>query len=200
MRIELHQKLDEAGSEELAAGVRRALDDLQVVVSDFAAMLGTVTRMIDSARSVTGGAFGEDEVDEAVAFLEWLRANHFVLLGTRDYEVTGQASPLLRAIPGTGLGILRDEQRLEDEQPCQGLASRVLSGDLITIGKTSRAGDGAPARAHGRHLAQEARARRQRDRPDPPGRPVHVAGLHGAGGAHAAAAPQAAPRSSRPRS
>ncbi len=47
------------------------------------------------------------EVAEAIQFLEWLKADHFILLGTREYSFPdgiGAADPQ----DGSGLGILRD--------------------------------------------------------------------------------------------
>ena len=48
-------------------------------------------------------------LDEAIAFLQWLRENHFVFLGYREYEIVKQnEQPGFKLKPGTGLGVLRD--------------------------------------------------------------------------------------------
>jgi glutamate dehydrogenase len=51
----------------------------------------------------------EEAKEDAVAFLQWLAADHFVFLGYRDYEIDPKKScPRFRIVPGTGLGVLRD--------------------------------------------------------------------------------------------
>jgi len=55
----------------------------------------------------------EDEVAEGAALLRWLADGHFTFLGYREYvldEVDGEDA--LRAVPGTGYGILRTDQDL----------------------------------------------------------------------------------------
>ncbi len=48
------------------------------------------------------------ETREAQAFLEWVADGSFVFLGYRGYEITGDGEQTaLKAIPGSGLGILR---------------------------------------------------------------------------------------------
>ncbi len=54
-----------------------------------------------------------DEVAEARELLEWLVDDHFTFLGVREYalkQVDGE--DVLVATPGTGLGILRSDQRI----------------------------------------------------------------------------------------
>src|ERR1019366_7390484 len=57
-----------------------------------------------AAELATAGRPGRYERDEARAFLEWLRDDHFTFLGYREYDVAGAE---IRAVPDTGLGILR---------------------------------------------------------------------------------------------
>ena len=56
----------------------------------------------------------EHEVEEGKALLRWLADDHFTFLGYREYRLErgGRATPttVLRAVPGTGFGILRSDQ------------------------------------------------------------------------------------------
>ncbi len=46
---------------------------------------------------------------EAVAFLDWLAADNFTLLGVRRYDLTGDLDdPAMQPVSDTGLGLLRD--------------------------------------------------------------------------------------------
>ncbi|WP_421707942.1 NAD-glutamate dehydrogenase [Algihabitans sp.] len=50
-----------------------------------------------------------EEVEEAVAFLEWLDDDHFTFLGYREYRFQGSGQKALAKIdPDSGLGLLRD--------------------------------------------------------------------------------------------
>ena len=70
-------------------------------------MTQRVESMISLARRA-GTRYDSDEIREAVDFLAWLLRGNFVLLGAREYEITDGA---YRCIPGSGLGILSDEER-----------------------------------------------------------------------------------------
>ena len=98
--------------------------------------------MIDAARGATA-RYGEDEIDETVAFLEWLRANHFVLLGSRDYSIYDvDGTPCFMAVRGSGLGVLQDEGTTGYAEPMPVadlpaiVLTRLIEGELLGISKT----------------------------------------------------------------
>ena len=69
-------------------------------------MRGRITEVIQSYRA-NPPPLPEDEVTEALQFLEWIAGDNFTLLGIRAYRFPGgdvAADP----IEGSGLGILRD--------------------------------------------------------------------------------------------
>jgi glutamate dehydrogenase len=144
MRIELVERPDAERADALAAEVARSLEELRAAVADHAEMASFVGRMIDVARGA-GARSSEEEIDETVAFLEWLREQHFVYLGSRDYAIVDSADgPALRLVAGTGRGILRDEthstyaEGLPLAQMTPGLRERIEGGDLLLISKTNR--------------------------------------------------------------
>ena len=53
-----------------------------------------------------------EEVEEGTALLRWLADDHFTFLGYREYHLESPraSDELLRAVPGTGFGILRADQ------------------------------------------------------------------------------------------
>jgi glutamate dehydrogenase len=145
MRVELDRRLTSGEGEALVAAVREALTDLQAAVGDFTAMLGVVERMAATVQTAAA-VRAPDEVEETVAFLEWLRNGHFILLGARAYEIEeGPEGPAVHVQPGSGLGILRDDgtSRFAEPTPVGELPEflrerLVASGDLLVIGKTNR--------------------------------------------------------------
>ena len=56
-----------------------------------------------------------EEVRQAAELLEWLADEHFTFLGYREYRLEREGDDdFLRAIPGTGLGILRADQEMSE--------------------------------------------------------------------------------------
>lgn len=111
--IQIHTSLlthDEAVL--LESGARATLADVQRAVSDHLAMQA---RMRTEMKRLSGlQHIAPVERDEAVAFLEWLQKEHYVFLGSREYDFETDADghvlpaePLM--IEGSNLGILRDE-------------------------------------------------------------------------------------------
>ncbi len=95
--------------------VRAALADLEMAVADFADMRSRMDQVIDDLKMARTSASGEER-DEAVAFLRWLRSDHFAFLGCRAYEFPvseegdyPQREP--NVLPDSSRGVLRDSDR-----------------------------------------------------------------------------------------
>ena len=108
------------------------------MVTDFEAMTERVDDMITVARAGTS-RYPRDEVHEVADFLEWLLRGNFVLLGAREYDI----SEGICVVDGSGLGILRDEERSTfathvplAELPA-GVRERATTGDLLLVAKTN---------------------------------------------------------------
>jgi glutamate dehydrogenase len=122
--------------------LRLVLSAVRRAVDDFEPMQGAVYRMIKLARD--GAALYErDEVDEAVAFLEWLLDFNFVFLGYREYRIEDTPERVISIVPDSGLGILSraDDSRFAtpvavDSLP-DALRHRYESGDLLVLSKTN---------------------------------------------------------------
>src|SRR3954451_2724662 len=96
MHIEVDRQAD--GMEELADAIRTVLAQVRAAVEDWQPMRERMAALIDEQRPT-----GVD-VEEARALLAWVADHHFTFLGYREYELTESA---LRAVDGTGLGLLR---------------------------------------------------------------------------------------------
>ena len=108
------------GEDVLATLVDNVLDvlgDVRVVVEDTERM-HTVQRELATALEVAApqsvpasGGFPAEDVLDAAALLRWLADGNFTVLGYRRYdrvEVDGVAQE--RAVPSSGLGVLRDDE------------------------------------------------------------------------------------------
>jgi glutamate dehydrogenase len=147
MHFELDRRLPDADLERLADSLRSVLGDVRRAVLDFPAMADRARRMVHLA-GAGAARYADDEVDETVAFVEWLLRDNFIFLGYREYRIADEA---IAVVPGSGLGILADEAgsafarpRRLDELPA-GLRERALEGDLLIVSKTN-----APATVHRR--------------------------------------------------
>lgn len=105
--IHLHvERIDEARHAALVTAMAETLTDVRMAVRDWRDMLSRVQAAIGELQT-NPPPLPHGEIEEAQAFLEWLVADNFVFLGTREYSVDGAAEMLKPKIE-TGRGILRD--------------------------------------------------------------------------------------------
>jgi glutamate dehydrogenase len=107
IHVELGLPKDRASADRLAADLRRVLDDVRVAMED-------QQRMRSGARSLAAQLGGEPGSEEAEfgGLLRWLADGNFLFLGYREYNLVPVEEGIgLRAVPGTGLGILRHQQQ-----------------------------------------------------------------------------------------
>ena len=108
MHIEVDRQVDAASRHKLAAGIERVLADVRAATSDWKAMH---QRLLAAVAEIEAGVPGvpRAEIDETRAFLEWLAHDHLLMLGYREQELTvHEGEDVLRLVPGSGLGILRE--------------------------------------------------------------------------------------------
>ena len=142
MHFEVDRTLGDEVNAELEARVRRILRDVSLVVRDFDPMQERVRHMVELARAADV-RYPPEVVEEVAKFLEWLLQLNFVLLGYREYELLEtKEGRAIRAVPGSGLGILSDVAKstfseltlLADLSP--DVRSRIEDGELLIYSKT----------------------------------------------------------------
>ncbi|HUG07397.1 MAG TPA: NAD-glutamate dehydrogenase domain-containing protein [Acidimicrobiia bacterium] len=140
----LDRRLSDADLSDLQTKLVQVLSDVQAAVGDFDRMVGMLPRMIELVRRGRGN-YPPGEIDEAVAFLEWLREDNFVFLGYREYEVLEvPEGSAIRSVAESGLGILSDSATSKAASPTllsslpPPLAARYQGGDLLVISKTNQ--------------------------------------------------------------
>ncbi|MEU9886774.1 NAD-glutamate dehydrogenase [Sphaerisporangium sp. NPDC051011] len=114
MHIEIDRQADPAVLEEIEKDLQRVLADVRYAVEDHPKMHALAEKIAGELEAdppplpPSGPSAG---VDESVELLRWLADGHFTFLGYREYRL--EAAPdgdRLRAVPGTGLGILRADK------------------------------------------------------------------------------------------
>jgi len=108
MHIEVDRLVDDESRARLAAGIERVLADVRAVTADWKQMLARLIDVVSELDGrVTEAPLGE--LAESRAFVEWLAAGNFLLLGYRCHDlVTEDGEDALRIVAGSGLGVLRE--------------------------------------------------------------------------------------------
>lgn len=109
--IEVDRQSDPEALQELQTNLERVLRDVRVAVEDWNKMRN---HMRDALAELEANPppLNPDDIEESKNFLRWMLDDHFTFLGCRDYQLIGEGDDLaLHIIPGTGLGVLRDESK-----------------------------------------------------------------------------------------
>ena len=108
MQIHIDRLALKADRDDLAARLAAILEQVRNAVGDWQAMRERLAQAISDYRT-NPPPLPKEEVDEAIAFLEWLGDNNFTLLGMREYDFEGGvARGHLKRTDKPALGILRD--------------------------------------------------------------------------------------------
>ena len=109
MHLEVDRRTDPADIKALREGLEHVLADVRAAVTDWPRMRERLQEVIADIDAIPATVDAEERA-EARAFLEWLAADNFVLLGCRDYGlVSSDEGNELRIVSGSGLGLLRGE-------------------------------------------------------------------------------------------
>ncbi len=114
MRLEIDRIRDEAEREALRGAVRRVLTDVREAVEDWPKMRSAALAIADELSGAEQLPVPDRDVTDSVELLRWLVDGHFTFLGYREYQLAdgpAGARTQLRAVLGTGLGILRADQQ-----------------------------------------------------------------------------------------
>jgi glutamate dehydrogenase len=140
MHFDLDRRAAPEELEELADALRAVLEDVRRSVEHFPGMADRSRRMVQLAGAGTM-RYTDEEVDETVAFLEWLLHDNFIFLGYREYRF---ADGQIAVVPGSGLGILAETESSTYAKPVPvdslppDVRERAFEGDLLIVSKTNR--------------------------------------------------------------
>lgn len=139
--IEIDRILDTREMENLKNDIERVLADVRVAVADWRKMVGRVETCLEELEN-SPPHLDPAELAESRDFLRWLINNNFTFLGARDYKLIGNGTNrALQLVPGSGLGVLRDEtyskaSKSYAELPPQA-RKMALSKNILIIAKTN---------------------------------------------------------------
>jgi len=108
MHLEVDRQSDQEYLDAIVSDIEAALRDVSAAVGDWQAMREKFTGIIEELKSDPPPVDAQ-ELEHAVAFLEWLHDNHFTFLGYREYELVEEGGEdQLRVIDDETLGVRRD--------------------------------------------------------------------------------------------
>ncbi len=114
MHVEIDRVREGDDPAEIIDDVQRVLRDVREAVEDWDKMQATVSAVVAELRN-DPPPLDPEEVRQAAELLEWLADEHYTFLGYREYKLEREGDDdFLRAIPGTGLGILRSDQEMSE--------------------------------------------------------------------------------------
>ena len=111
IHLEIDRETDPEDVERLSRAVEDVLHDVRAAVEDWPKMREAARGLADELGSAPPSGL-EHEAAEAERLLRWLVDDNFTFLGYREYALSElDGEDVLGAVPGTGLGILRYDQR-----------------------------------------------------------------------------------------
>ena len=140
--MEIDRQTDSKRLLDIKNNIKRVLDDVRICVEDWGAMQ---QRLRDTIEIISSGDMPQKtaEIDESISFLDWMLKDHFTFLGARDYEKVGKGNDVaMRLVPGSGLGVLRDEARSKvirkySELPTKARDIALSKNQILIISKTN---------------------------------------------------------------
>jgi len=111
IHVEVDRRTRVEHLEALRQGLERVLGDVRAAVEDWPLMKQRLAEIIaDIERDPP--ALDPADTAENCAFLRWIAADNFTLLGYREYQfVHENGEELMRIVPASGVGILRETGR-----------------------------------------------------------------------------------------
>jgi glutamate dehydrogenase len=107
IHAEVVRERDRGELARLRENLDRVLGEVRLAVEDWQAMRARTEELSDELQR-DPPPVSATEVEEVRSFLKWVSAHHFTFLGYREYELVTEGEEAgLRAVPESGLGILR---------------------------------------------------------------------------------------------
>ena len=109
MHVEI-DRMPQDETEDVRQTLLKVLLDVREAVEDWRRMHAAVEAIVADLET-DPPPLPYDEIAQGREFLTWLTHDHFTFLGFREYDLVKDGDDeMLRAVPGTGLGILRADQ------------------------------------------------------------------------------------------
>mgnify|MGYP000403887586 CR=1 FL=1 len=105
--IEIDEQPEGKALDALRRRIEGVVSDVRACVEDWPQMLERISSVMEDFKAHPP-ALDTDEIDEVLAFLDWLKVGNFTFVGVRDYSFSDDDGGEMRLEPGEGLGVLRN--------------------------------------------------------------------------------------------
>ncbi len=139
MHVEVDRLPEGDDPDAIVEDIQRVLRDVREAVEDWRKMHAQVDAIVADLRD-DPPPLDPDEVRQAAELLEWLANEHFTFLGYREYKLeVHDDGDHLRALPGTGLGILRSDTDMSESSGKlpEAVAARAREKTLLVLAKAN---------------------------------------------------------------
>jgi len=138
MHVEVDRVDDTERVGALEQGLVAVLRDVRESVEDWTKMQSRARGIVDELRA-DPPPLDHGEVSEVAELLAWLADDHFTFLGYREYALgtAEDGEDLLRAVPGSGLGILRSDPAATSGRLPEQVAEHARDKELAIITKAN---------------------------------------------------------------
>ncbi len=132
--------LTQRESEDLHQELVSVLDDVSAVVDDHGAMLKRLEELIGELRQ---NAPNVDQLDESIAFLEWIYSGFFVFTGIAEFTLDNAVETVyLKQVPESSFGLLHKYQGEVTQQSVDQLSDGVKAlyedDQILAVTKSSK--------------------------------------------------------------
>ena len=137
IHLEIDRESDRETLEAIQHRLGEVLGQVRDVVEDWQKMRTTALAIAESLATEPVPVPAED-VAEAQELLRWLSDEHFTFVGYREYDLlTEDGVEVLRAVPGTGLGISRPDKLISASfaQASAAVRAKFRERRLLTVSK-----------------------------------------------------------------
>ena len=123
IHFSIDEQADAARCDEIRETISGVLAEVRAAVTGWRSMLAKIDDAIHDLRAAKLN-IGPEEIEESIAFLEWLRGNNFTFLGYAEFSFFENRDGAGAApVEGSGLGVLRDPDTGLFRTRSHGLAS-----------------------------------------------------------------------------
>lgn len=107
IHVEVDRQTEKDVLDAITSDIESVLAEVLYAVEDWQPMYDQLHHIIDELKT-SPPPVKSKELEQAQDFLQWIGNNHFTFLGYREYQLI--ETDELRAVTGSGLGLLRSEQ------------------------------------------------------------------------------------------
>ncbi|SDC19964.1 NAD-glutamate dehydrogenase [Nocardioides lianchengensis] len=136
MHVEIGRVPEGEDLDAMVEHVHQVLRDVREATEDWPRTRARMLEIVEELGDAAPAGVGAEEVRQARELLTWLTEEHYTFLGYREYELT--ADDHLQGVPGTGLGILRDDPDLsQSTQLPEKVRDKAREPSLLVLAKAN---------------------------------------------------------------